>query len=308
MIANRRRFISILALTASSMAFTGREASTTQSVRWEGVAFGGACSITIAGETRRRAEAAIAAAAGEIERMEDLFSLFRTDSELSRLNRAGYLSSPSPDVLHLFALCDIVHSLTGDAFDPTIQPLWRLYAETAGRPDSRALCAARDRIGWRQVQFDLDAIAFKRDGMAVTLNGIAQGYATDRVADTLKAHGLAAVLVNIGEIAAIGSPAPGRPWRVGIAERADGVPEEETELTDMAIATSSPFGTVLDAEGAIGHIVEPRSSRTPAGWRRISVIHRSAALADGLSTGFCLMQRNEIEIAAERAGARVILR
>ena len=44
-----------------------------------------------------------------------------------------------------------------------------------------------------------------KHGAAITLNGIAQGYATDRVVDVLRARGLSTTLVNMGEIRALGA-------------------------------------------------------------------------------------------------------
>ena len=75
----------------------------------------------------------------------------------------------------------------------------------------------------------------------------------------------------------------------------------------MSIATSSPHGTVLDADGRVGHIVDPLGEGAPPQWRRVSVIHPSAAMADGLSTAFCLMDRADIEAVASALGARVML-
>ena len=78
-------------------------------------------------------------------------------------------------------------------------------------------------VDWRAVELDTDRIGFRRPGMAVTLNGVAQGYITDRVADLLRGRGFDNVLVELGEIRALGPP-PGRtPWRAGIADPKESV-------------------------------------------------------------------------------------
>ena len=66
-------------------------------------------------------------------------------------------------------------------------------------------------------------------------------------------------------------------------------------LSDRAIATSSPSATVLDPEGAVGHILDPRTGRPDGRWRTVSVSAPSAAVADALSTAFCVMERDRIE-------------
>src|SRR3546814_9849588 len=73
--------------------------------------------------------------------------------------------------------------LTDGAFDPSVQPLWQLYAghflqpdaDPAG-PDADALCRTLARIGYRAIYADAARIQLQRPGMAITLNGIAQGY------------------------------------------------------------------------------------------------------------------------------------
>ena len=52
--------------------------------------------------------------------------------------------------------------------------------------------------------------------MKLTLNGIAQGFASDRVLATLRGHGIEHALINIGEHAPLGESAAGDPWTVGI--------------------------------------------------------------------------------------------
>ena len=305
---SRRRAIQVIACVAALPPLAALAGEGENALRWDGVALGASCSITISGGDRVQSEIALDAARAEVERMEALFSLYRQDSALMRLNRTGRLDNPGPDMVRLLALCGDVYRLTAGRFDPTIQPVWRLLAESDGKPDRRSLDAARALVGWRRVAWDNRAITYGRPGMAMTLNGIAQGYATDRVAGVLRARGCTSVLADIGEIAAIGEAAPGRPWRIGIAERSDEVPEQEIDLAaGMSIATSSPHGTLLDGQGRIGHIVDPAGEGAPQPWRRVSVIHPSAALADGLSTAFCLMDRANIEVVASAAGAKVLL-
>ena len=79
--------------------------------------------------------------------------------------------------------------ISGGAFDITVQPLWRTYEEhfwsrSDVAPDiSRpALDVARTLVDFRRVQAGTKRIALP-PGMAITLNGIAQGYITDRIVE-----------------------------------------------------------------------------------------------------------------------------
>lgn len=290
----RRRFLTILAGAGAGLTLgTGVGA---QTARWSGVALGARARIEI---EHPESERLLASARSEIARLEGVFSLYRRDSALVRLNTAGMQEAPAFDLVRLLDLAGRVHRATGGAFDPTVQPLWALHAAHAAagtEPDPAALAEARARVGFGGVSVSPGRIAFDRAGMGLTLNGIAQGYIADRVAELLAAEGLPGALVETGEIRAIGRRRDGSAWPVGVSDGAGGV-AERIALADRAVATSAPRGTVLDAAGRVGHLLDPRTGRPGGAWRTVSVTADSAAVADGLSTAFCLMPRPDIDAA-----------
>jgi len=126
----RRRVIAILAAGAGATLAPGLAGfAQARRFEWTGTAMGAEARIILYHTDRRQAEAAVGAAVAEIDRLEDQFSLYRTDSALSRLNRTGRLDAPSRDMRRLLAQCRRFGDLTGGAFDVTVQPLWRLYAD-----------------------------------------------------------------------------------------------------------------------------------------------------------------------------------
>ena len=127
---SRRRF---LAISAAFAAAGPAHAAT----RWTGIAFGAEASITLRGPAKE-AEAALTAARAEIERAEALFSLYRPESWISRLNRDGVAQAPQP-AQDLMRLCGEVHSLTGGLFDPTVQALWTAVATGRSLDHARSL-------------------------------------------------------------------------------------------------------------------------------------------------------------------------
>lgn len=222
----------------------------------------------------------------EIDRLESIFSLFRADSALSRLNRDGALTAPPFELLDCLTIAGAVHRASGGLFDPTVQPLWALWAEsmTQGhQPDDAQIAAALARTGWPDVTLTPGQITL-RPGMALTLNGIAQGYVADRVAALLEGEGLSQILIDTGEFRALGGQPDGADWPVKL------VSGGQIGLRQRALATSSPVGTSFDQDGRFGHILDPRTGR-PGGrgiWQSVSVTAPSAALADALSTAACL--------------------
>ena len=301
---SRRRFIFI---SAAAIAMPKSASSRQPLVQWKSNAMGASARLAISGMSKSQAKAHIDNVRSEISRLENIFSLYRDDSILSRLNKDGFYYAPPLEFAQLLAQVATIHKATNGAFDPTIQPLWLAYAKSQGKPDTKTIERDRNQIGWNNVHFDANKIVFKKSQMAITLNGIAQGFITDRIADLLRAGGLKNVVVSVGEIVAMGERAPGEGWKIGISEKEDGAADEYLTLSDTAIATSAPLGTVLDSSSDIGHIIDPKTGTAPNHWKRISIIHPSAAIADGLSTAFATMTRTEIEAAiSDFPGARLI--
>lgn len=283
----RRRFLTV------SAAFACAGGTFPEPARWQGRAMGTDASVTLAGASPHAARDAFKAVQRILAACEARWSLHR-DSELTRLNRDGRLAHPSPATFALLTLAGEVHTATDRAFDPTVQPLWRALAE--GRDPG----PARRLIGWGDVHLAPEEIRLARPGMALTLNGIAQGAAADLVAAELRRRGFANVLADIGEQVAMGERPGGGPWRAAIA-MPDGTLTERAELSDCALATSAPSGTTV---GGHPHILGPGGE--PPKWRLASVAAPTAALADALSTAACLLDRPAIDDAlAAFPGARL---
>lgn len=288
---NRRRFLTI---SAAALAVPAAARGATATVEWRGTALGAGASMKLAGLEGAKAHGVFRAVESELARLESIFSLYREESALSRLNREGRLDAPPPELLEVLTLAGAVHASTGGAFDPTVQPLWMVYAESAGNLDDAALDDARGRIGWSDLRLAPGAVRFERPGMALTLNGIAQGYITDRIAALLRARDLGDVLIDMGEIAGLGQRPGGGPWNAGVATP-DGQIVQRVTLSDRALATSAPLGTVLDGAGTVGHILDPLNGVPASAHKLVSVTADSAALADALSTAFCMMDGPAID-------------
>ncbi|MEM7710793.1 MAG: FAD:protein FMN transferase [Pseudomonadota bacterium] len=257
----RRRFLCVAAGAVAFPAF----ASTP--LRWSGIALGAEARLDLIGP-EAVTRPALASALARVREAERLFSLYDPGSMLSRLNRFGRMDRVPAPFLDLLDRVDAVHRLTGGLFDPTVQPVW----DAAVRDEPGGWAA----VGWDRVRRVGDGVRLGA-GQQLTLNGIAQGFATDRVVEILRAHGLTDAFVEIGEQAAMGSA-----QRLGLVDPVHGRVGDVT-LRDGAMATSSPGGTPL---GSDGHVLHPRGPRAPL-WSTVSVEAADATLADGLSTALC---------------------
>lgn len=274
---NRRRFLTI----ASAACLAGPAAATAHV--WTGIALGARARIVL---DHPQAAVLTRKAVAEMERLEGIFSLYRPDSQISRLNRDGHLPAPAFELLDCLTIARQVWHDTEGRFDPTVQPLWQAMgkAKEAGiAADRQSLDRARAAVGFDRVRIDSDRVDLDQ-GQALTLNGIAQGYIADRVADVLRRAGVADVLIDTGEILPLGS-APGQQgWPVTIKGEAS-----PRQVSGRAFATSAPAQLMLDAGQGIGHILDPRrTAASPGPIRQVTVSAPRAAVADALSTALCL--------------------
>ncbi|WP_375308999.1 FAD:protein FMN transferase [Bradyrhizobium sp. A5] len=306
----RRRFIRISAAAAGiGLLTTNRLArADVAPTVWRGTMLGAVATMEIHGEDRSRAERLIALACAEARRLERLFSLYLNESALVELNRTGILVDPAAEMVDLLSTSQHYSRLTGGRFDVTVQPLWDLYASHFARDDAdpagpaaEQVHAALARVGSGRLTVSRDRIVMPR-GMAVTLNGIAQGYVTDKVVDLLRAHGISHSLVDMGEPRAIGARPDGRPWEVGIADPdVAGQMKATLPIVDRAVSTSGSYGFQFDARARFNHLFDPRTGGCALRYHSVTTVSRSATAADALSTAFSLMPEDEIRSLLPRA-------
>lgn len=248
---------------------------------------GTSLSLRVAHHDPARAQGALDAVVGTIRRVEAQMSLFDPDSALCRLNRYGVLQRPEAELLQVMRLAQAVSARSHGAFDVTVQPLWQVFEAAqrdAALPTRAAVAQARARVGWQALEIAPNRIGFTRPGMAVTLNGIAQGYAADLVRRRLQAMGIQHALIHTGEWAALGRPDARHHWTLGVAD-----PRDEQALIarlsmdGRCVATSADNQTTFSADLRHHHIFDPRTGYSPTELASVTVAANSCALADALT-------------------------
>lgn len=292
---SRRRFLTIFAAAGTLAAVPFASLAQYPIRTWKGVAMGSAASISLA---HPDADKILSRATQELERLENIFSLYRDHSTLAQLNRNGVINAPPFEFLECLGLCGTINRASTGLFDPTVQSLWQLYAQSYAQgqaPLNASIKETLSRTGWDKVLIDQSQVTFKQSNMAMTLNGIAQGYVADRIAALLRNDGLTNVLINTGEFAALGGHPNGKDWAVSI-DTGSSIRKDKVMLRGNALATSLPNGTFFDQGGLVGHILDPRTGQpAPTRSQAVSVTAPKAALADGLSTAICLMDKEKAD-------------
>ncbi len=297
-----RRRLLIMAAVLPLAAWRVQQSAQAAPLHWQGLAMGAPASLVLHhGGHTAGAQTALTATLAELSRLEAMFSLFRADSVLSQLNRAGRVHHAPPEFVALVRAALEMAAASKGVFDPSIQPLWSLYFDhfvVDGKtrpPAADAVLAARALVDWRAVQLTGSTVTLTRPGMALSLNGVAQGFITDRCSNVLRAHGFNQMLVDMGEPRAMAAKPDGSAWYIGLADPRDPNRALHTlSVLDQAVATSGGYGTRLDAAGSYTHLINPRTGQTAPSEESVTVVAPNATQADGLSTALALIPRSNV--------------
>jgi thiamine biosynthesis lipoprotein len=315
----RRRAIRMVAAAAGlplMIAAVRATAPAGQFFTWQGEVLGALSELTLWHTDAALARRAIFKVRSEIAHYERIFSLFQPESEISRLNAAGVLTKPSPELRALVEESQNFGVLSAGAFDITVQPLWRLYeahfwSHTQIVDDivARARDVARDLVDFRRIDAGSARIAFAREGMGITLNSLAQGFITDTIADMLRNEGFEQAVVDLGEFRTLGRHPDGHAWRIGIRDAFEnGGVARTIELDDMALAVSGGYGTTFEPTGRFHHIFDPQTGASANTLADAAVIGPRATTANGLATAICVAgEERAAALLAACPGTRAIV-
>ena len=306
----RRRAIRIIAAAAGLPLMIGAVRATAppaQMFHWQGEVLDAVAELTLVHTDAALARRTIAKMQGEIARYERIFSLFQPESEISRLNAAGTLCRPAPELRALIEESQRFGVMSGGAFDISVQPLWRLYeahfwshAHVVSDIVARARDVARALVDFRHIETGAGRIAFAREGMGITLNSVAQGFITDAIADTLRNEGFESAVVDLGEFRALGRHPDGHPWRIGIQ---DALAASEVGrvigLEDMGLAVSGGYGTTFEPTGRFHHIFDPQTGASANRLADAAVLAPRATVANALTVAICVLGEERAQALLE---------
>lgn len=310
---NRRRFIGLTAGAGTGWLASRACLPSPNLQRFErkSHALGAGISLTVYHADSAVARRATDEALNALDRIEEAMSLFRPESDICRLNRDGHLDHPHPDLFQVLSQALDWSRLTDGAFDPTVQPLWDLYARShlgSAVPSSAEVATARRLVDWRRCEVRPECIRLGQ-GQSITLNGIAQGFAADRVREVLRAHGIRHALVDTGEFAVLGRKPDGEAWRVGVQHpRIREAYAAVTSLDGRFLATSGDYETTFSEDYSSHHIFDPVTGRSPSALSSVTVLAPTGLEADALSTAiFALGPEGGLELTGRRPGVDALL-
>ncbi len=271
-------------------------------------------SITVAAPASARLTQALDATEAEMRRLSTSLSEWVADSEVGQLNArsGGDWQQASPDLWTVVTAAHEVSLATAGSFDITwaaLHGLWDFHATEPRVPDPATIKARLPLIGFYNLQQDPEQqrLRLAKPGMKIGLGGIAKGYAVDRASAVLRARGFTNHLVVAGgDLYAAGSRA-GEPWRVGVRAPNGRHLLATLDVHDEGVATSGSYERFFVIQGVrYHHILDPRTGYPAPGTSAVTVVAKSAMLADAYATGLFILGAERGLAVAGRHGLEAL--
>jgi len=247
-------------------------------------------NITVLHSSQDKALEAVEKGFARMEKLVKVFDRYSNSTPVSWLNHKGQLKDICPELAQVMSKASYFHFLSQGSFDITVQPLVDLYKETFARtghaPAAEKVQEKLALVDADKIQFNKQGIRFLKEGMGITLDGIAKGYIVDEAANTLKKMGVQYALINAGgDIRAIGGNGPNKSWKIGITDPRKQKPYLQTiALNNGAVATSGNYEVYFDREKLYHHIIDTHTGRSPRDLASVSITAPTVMEADALST------------------------
>jgi thiamine biosynthesis lipoprotein len=272
-------------------------------------------TITVMESNETQAHDSIERAFERIQYVDSLMDTYDNTSELSLLNRQGYIIDAKPDLVYVINMSRQYSESSEGAFDVSIMPLLELWKSkfspggTYTAPTGDEINETLRLVNYSAIRIDGNNITMEED-MMLTLGGIAKGYAVDLAVESLVRDGIESGFVNAGgDGRYIGHKEEGMPWKVGLQN-----PEKSGEavvvmdMEDMAVATSGNYERYFNEAAKVSHISDPRTGYPSQSLISATVIAGTAMDADAFATALFVMGENEgMEMIEELEGVECLI-
>lgn len=294
------RFLPILLLAAlifpCAPQLSSQNTQATPFVHKKRYAMGTVFEIVAYSDSTQRASSAIDRALDEIVRLDNVMSNYKSESDLSRMNREAHFHPVSiPTDLYNVIEASLVYSrLSHGQYDVSVGPvvdLWKAALAGGANPTAEDQARARACVGYEKIELLApNQIQFHSECMGLDLGSIGKGYAVDRAMEILRSNGIDRAYIDAGgsTVYGLGTPPGLNGWLVHLRDPSNHL-DPRVKLISNSVSTSEQSGASLLSSDSAGHIVVPASGKPLRTRYAVSVTAKSATDSDALSTTLLLL-------------------
>ncbi len=255
-------------------------------------------SLQVYAKDEATAKEAIDAGAAEIIRLDRKLSTNRPKSDIYRINEKGE-GTLDEDGRYLMTRSLDFYKKTNGAFDIAIYPIVKAWGFTTSEfqiPSNATLEKLLPISRTSELSYDADkgVVKFNKSDMGIDFGGIAKGYASARLMDIFREHGIESALCSLGgNVQLLNGKPNGDAFKVAIQNPFAPNEDYAGVLTaiDEAVITSGSYQRYFEKDGQrYHHIIDPTTGK-PAdnGIVSSTVVCKDGTLADAYATALFVM-------------------
>jgi len=271
---------------------------------------GSAFAFTAVDDIEENAIKAVNSAIEEVIRIESLISSWDMNSETSLINKNAGIKpvTVSLELINLIERSLKVSKITNGYFDisfAAIDNIWDFKSEELKIPSDSMISNSIEKIDFKKIIINKNkkTVFLSKKGMKIGFGAIGKGYAADMAKKKMLEYNIESGVINAGgDLIAWGKQENKKNWNVGVVN-----PDDKysliswLEANNTAIVTSGNYEKFIELEGKkYCHIINPKTGRPVLNMKSVTIVCKSAELADALATTVFVLGQNDGLALVER--------
>ena len=256
--------------------------------------------ITVVDTNETVAKEHLEAAVLEIQRIENLLTTFREESQTNQINQNAGMKpvKVDPEVFNLIERSLRISKITDGYFDISYgsidRKFWNFDREMKELPDPEMIKEHLKLVNYHNILLNREdsTVFLKEKGMRIGFGGIGKGYAAEMGKRLLLNRGVKSGVVNAsGDLTTWGNQADGKPWTIGISDPDNArLPFSYMNISNISVATSGNYEKFVSIGGKkYSHTINPKTGMPVSGIKSVTIICPNAEIADALATPVTIM-------------------
>lgn len=256
--------------------------------------------ITVVDTNETVAKEHLEAAVLEIQRIENLLTTFREESQTNQINQNAGMKpvKVDPEVFNLIERSLRISRITDGYFDISYgsidRKFWNFDREMKELPDPEMIKEHLKLVNYHNILLNREdsTVFLKEKGMRIGFGGIGKGYAAEMGKRLLLNRGVKSGVVNAsGDLTTWGNQADGKPWTIGISDPDNArLPFSYMNISNISVATSGNYEKFVSIGGKkYSHTINPKTGMPVSGIKSVTIICPNAEIADALATPVTIM-------------------